>query len=93
MRGKKAVVNDNSVTIDTTSEYWVYTWDLHNRLTKVEQFQSGELYNTVVSYTYDALNYRITRTGKDGTTHYAYGRNGALTYEKKLQKLNVHDII
>ncbi len=37
-----------------------------------------------VSYAYDAQNHRVKREGKDGTTVYAYGRNGALTYQKNL---------
>ncbi|SEQ92836.1 RHS repeat-associated core domain-containing protein, partial [Treponema bryantii] len=41
-----------------------------------------------VEYTYDANNHRIERISKTNsvaeTTQYAYGRNGALTYQKKI---------
>jgi hypothetical protein len=71
------------VTIDTTAEYWTYTWDLHNRLTAVQQHNAPDAGTCAdVSYTYDALNYRIERTSSDGTTVYAYGRSGAITYQK-----------
>ncbi|SEQ14377.1 RHS repeat-associated core domain-containing protein, partial [Treponema bryantii] len=43
--------------------------------------------NVCVEYTYDANNHRIERISKTNsvaeTTQYAYGRNGALTYQKK----------
>jgi len=35
----------------------------------------------LVAYTYDAENFRVQRTGTDGTTLYAYDRNAALTYQ------------
>jgi uncharacterized protein RhaS with RHS repeats len=80
-RGKSATVSGNNVVIDTTAEYWTYTWDLHNRLSAVKQYNAPDSRTCAdVSYTYDALNYRIERTGSDGTTVYAYGRSGALTY-------------
>ena len=82
-RGKVAAVSGNNVVIDTTAEYWTYTWDLHNRLTAVKQYNAPDKGTCVsVAYTYDALNYRIERMGSDGTTVYAYGRSGALTYQK-----------
>jgi RHS repeat-associated protein len=82
-RGKSAAVSGNNVTIDTAAEYWTYTWDLHNRLTAVKQYNAPDNGTCAsVSYTYDALNYRIERTGSDGTTVYAYGRSGAVTYQK-----------
>lgn len=65
-------------------ESWSYTWDLHNRLIKVEQKDPEDKGTPVkVSYEYDGLNYRITRTGTDGKkTKYAYGRNGAVIVER-----------
>jgi len=84
MKGKVAVVTDNDVKIDQSKEYWAYTWDLHNRLTNVRQFNgSGNPFKAVnVSYTYDAQNYRIKRTSGADVTLYAYGRQGAVTYLK-----------
>jgi RHS repeat-associated protein len=36
----------------------------------------------IASYAYDALNFRIRRSDKDGNkSYYAYGRQGALTYQ------------
>jgi len=64
---------------DTAQEYWVYTWDLHNRLIAVSK--NGQ---QVVSYTYDAENFRVQRIGTDGTTVYGYDRNAALAYQKNL---------
>ncbi|HUW44694.1 MAG TPA: hypothetical protein VMW50_02750, partial [Dehalococcoidia bacterium] len=64
---------------DTSQEYWVYTWDLHNRLVNVAK--NGQ---QLVAYTYDAENFRVQRVGKDGTTVYAYDRDAALAYEKNL---------
>jgi RHS repeat-associated protein len=82
-RGKAASVSGNNVTIDTTAEYWTYAWDLHNRLTAVKQYNADDNGTCAdVSYVYDALNYRIERAGSDGTTVYAYGRSGAITYQK-----------
>ncbi len=75
-KGKKATGSGNNIQIDTSEAYWIYTWDLHNRLIKVEQHNGIS-----VSYVYDAQNYRVKRTGKDGTTIYAYGRQGALAYQ------------
>lgn len=76
---------EGNVVIDKSYEYWEYTWDLNNRLTKVEQKKDeydDEL--VCVEYTYDALNFRISRKSTlEGTlTRYAYGRNGALSYEE-----------
>lgn len=64
---------------DTSQEYWQYGWDLYNRLIAVSK--NGE---RIVSYTYDAENFRVQRIGKDGTTVYGYDRNAALAYQKNL---------
>ena len=87
-RASKGVQNGNSVAVDKTCEYWEYTWDLWNRLVKVEQHNALDNARDVcVEYTYDALNYRIERVSRTGgaveKTQYAYGRNGAITYQKK----------
>ncbi len=87
-RASNAVYNKNKLTVDTNSEYWEYEWDYHNRLVKVQQFNAPDnSTNVFVEYTYDALNRRIERISKtkaeQGITQYAYGRNGALTYQKK----------
>ncbi len=69
---------------DKNKEYWTYEWDLWNRLVKVVQYNAPDNGECVeVSYEYDALNHRITRTSKGETTKYAYGRNGALAYQEK----------
>lgn len=65
--------------LNTTQEYWNYAWDAYNRLTAVTKNGAPE-----TSYVYDAENLRIQRVGKDGTTVYGHGRNGALTYTKNL---------
>jgi len=64
---------------DTSQEYWNYTWDLHNRLVSVAKDAQQ-----LVAYTYDAENFRVERTGPEGTTVYAYDRDAALAYEKNL---------
>ncbi|MBO5482364.1 MAG: hypothetical protein J5978_03460 [Spirochaetaceae bacterium] len=65
-------------------EYWTYEWDLWNRLVKVVQYNAPDNGECVeVSYEYDALNHRISRTTDSETTKYAYGRNGALAYQEK----------
>lgn len=64
-------------SLSTSGETWSYSWDLHNRLINVTRGP-----DLSVSYAYDALNYRVRRDGKDGTTVYAYGRSGALTYQR-----------
>ena len=59
----------NTVTINTTTEYWEYEWDYHNRLIKVQQFNAPDnASNVCVEYTYDALNRRIER--KEYRTYY-----------------------
>ena len=85
-RGKQSMI------IDETREYWQYTWDSYNRLIKAEQFNAPDnRQNVCVTYTYDALNHRIKResTAQNTTTLYAYGRNGALTYERKIYESGV----
>ena len=87
-RASNAVHNNNEVKLDKTCEYWEYTWDYHNRLIKVEQYNAPDnAQNVVVEYEYDALNRRIERTSRTKAeaevTQYAYGRNGAITYWKK----------
>ncbi len=90
-RARTATRNENTVTIDKNGEYWEYTWDYHNRLIKVEQYNAPDnAQNVVVEYEYDALNRRIERTSRtkeneEGAqvVQYAYGRNGAITYQKK----------
>jgi RHS repeat-associated protein len=72
-------VTDETIIIDTNKEYWEYGWDLHNRLISVKSSTGVS-----VTYTYDGLNYRVKRVSKDETTLYAYGRQGALTYQKNL---------
>ena len=65
-------------------EYWTYEWDLWNRLVKVVQYNAPDNGECVeVSYEYDVLNHRISRTTDSETTKYAYGRNGALAYQEK----------
>lgn len=76
---------EGNVVINTSDEYWTYEWDLYNRLVKVKQYNAPDGDSCKeVSYEYDALNFRTKRTSVlEGTvTEYAYGRNGALTYEK-----------
>ena len=69
---------------DKNKEYWTYEWDLWNRLVKVVQYNAPDNGECVeVSYEYDALNHRISRTTDSETTKYAYGRNGALAYQEK----------
>ncbi|MBO5482362.1 MAG: RHS repeat protein [Spirochaetaceae bacterium] len=69
---------------DKNKEYWTYEWDLWNRLVKVVQYNAPDNGECVeVSYEYDALNHRISRTSGTETTKYAYGRNGALAYQEK----------
>ena len=68
-----------SEPVDTTQEYWNYSWDLHNRLVNVTK--SGQ---QLVAYVYDAENFRVQRVGKNGTTVYAYDRSAALSYQNNL---------
>ena len=87
-RARNAEHNGNDVNIDKSDEYWEYEWDYHNRLVKVQQYNAPDnAANVCVEYTYDALNRRIERISLTNTepevTQYAYGRNGALAYQKK----------
>ena len=87
-RAMNAEHNGNVVNIDKSDEYWEYEWDYHNRLVKVQQFNAPDnAQNVKVEYTYDAMNRRIERISYTGETseltQYAYGRNGALTYQEK----------
>ena len=87
-RARNAEHNGNVVNIDKSDEYWEYEWDYHNRLVKVQQYNAPDnSSNVCVEYTYDALNRRIERISRTNTepevTQYAYGRNGALTYQEK----------
>ena len=87
-RARNAGHNGNVVNIDKSDEYWEYEWDYHNRLVKVQQYNAPDnSSNVCVEYTYDALNRRIERISRTNTepevTQYAYGRNGALAYQKK----------
>ena len=71
-----------------------YTWDYHNRLIKVEQYNVPDnAQNVKVEYTYDVINRRIERVSYTSETsakmQYAYGRNGALTYQKKTSSSSV----
>gem|GEM_PF-2248228 len=52
---------------------------MQNRIVKVASSTGVS-----VPYVYDAQNHRVKRMGKDGMTVYAYGRNGALAYQKNL---------
>ena len=88
-RARTATQKDNTVTLNKNFEYWEYTWDYHNRLVKVEQHNAPDnSQNVVVEYTYDAMNHRIERESRTKstveTTQYAYGRNGALIYQKQI---------
>jgi len=80
-KAKQATIDTSSrdFTVDTSQEYWNYTWDLHNRLASVSK--NGSL---LVSYAYDVDNLRVSRTKGTETTVYAYGRTGAITYQKNL---------
>ena len=80
-KAKQATIDPSSrdFTVDTSQEYWTYAWDLHNRLASV--FKNGTL---LVSYAYDVDNLRVSRTKGTETTVYAYGRTGAITYQKNL---------
>lgn len=58
-------------------------------MTKVEQHNAHDkASNIVVEYTYDAMNHRIEKISYTSETpvktQYAYGRSGALTYQKKI---------
>ena len=87
-RARNAEHNGNDVNIDKSDEYWEYEWDYHNRLVKVQQYNAPDnSSNVCVEYVYDAMNRRIERISYTGETseltQYAYGRNGALTYQEK----------
>ena len=87
-KGYKQKSDNDKVVIDETRENWKYTWDYHNRLVKVQQFNAPDnAQNVKVEYTYDVMNRRIERasyiSGTSVKTQYAYGRNGAMTYQKK----------
>ena len=88
-RARNAEHNGNEVTIDKNEEYWEYKWDYHNRLIEVQQFNAPEnSQNVLVKYEYDPLNRRIKKVSNKNNiqeeTLYAYGRNGAVTYQKKI---------
>lgn len=87
---KSKKLDDTGKKVDIALEYWSYTWDYHNRLINVQQFNPQDNDSPIhVAYEYDALNRRISRTSLTKETEakeetkYAYGRNGALLYEKK----------
>ena len=87
-RASRAELKNDKVTLDKTCEYWEYAWDYRNRLIKVRQFNAPDnSANVCVEYSYDAQNRRIERISRTEsepeTTRYAYGRNGALTYQEK----------
>ncbi len=93
-RARTATRNENTISIEKNGEYWEYTWDYHNRLIKVQQFNAPDnAQNVKVEYTYDVMNRRIEResytSGTSELTQYAYGRNGALTYQKKTEGSSV----
>jgi len=67
----------NHELVDTSQEYWNYTWDLHNRLVGVAK--NGV---QIVSYRYTAENFRVERRGSDGVTVYGYDLTGFLAYER-----------
>lgn len=87
----KALLSDTGSSTDPedrSQEYWNYSWDLYNRLVNVTK--NGV---QIVSYTYDAENFRVERVGKDGHTVYAYDRSGALCYEKNLTSGDSRSIV
>ena len=93
-RGYNENPDSGKVSIDKTKEYWTYTWDLWNRLIEVQQHNAlDNAENVHVEYTYDVFNHRIERVSTtkaaDEKTQYAYGRNGAITYQKKTSGTSV----
>ena len=73
--------NGNRISKEGNGEVWKYTWDLHNRLIKVEMETNGNKL-VEVSYKYDHENNKLTRENDGNVTYYMYDFEGKLLYEK-----------
>jgi RHS repeat-associated protein len=72
----------NMVTKSRTNESWTYVWDHRNRLTSVIHDGPGALGDYTVTYSYDTLNRRTTRSvGTSNAELYVYdGDNVVIDY-------------
>ena len=73
--------NGNRIAKVGNGEVWKYTWDLRNRLIKVEMETNGNKL-IEVSYKYDHENNKLTRECDGNVTYYMYDFEGKLLYEK-----------
>ena len=73
--------NGNRIAKVGNGETWKYTWDLRNRLIKVEMETNGNKL-VEVSYKYDHENNKLTRECDGNVTYYMYDLEGKLLYEK-----------
>lgn len=73
--------NGKRVSKIGNGETWNYTWDLCNRLIKVEMETNGNKL-VDVSYTYDYENHKLSRECDGNITYYMYDFEGKLLYEK-----------
>ncbi len=85
-KGTNYIVSDDSVTIARSGECWVYTYDLRNRLEKVEIWdETSQALTTRASYVYDTDGYRIEKRIGEGTdeviTNYVFDLSGNMIEE------------
>jgi RHS repeat-associated protein len=68
-------------TNSKTNEGWTYSYDLANRLTKVQhQVNATSGNNDVASYVYDIRNLRVAQTKAGVTTYYQYDQKGDILW-------------
>jgi len=64
--------NLSKKTDKTTGDYKVYTWDVWDRLTKVESFDSADVSLKKIEYSYGGLGRRLFKTVDGNTEKYLY---------------------
>ncbi len=88
-KGSVYTDDGNDLEISMEDEYWLYEYDLLNRLTKVYKWDkdvNGGVGDTVLvkSYRYNASGYRVVSTDADGvSTYYSFDINGRMVEKSR----------
>jgi RHS repeat-associated protein len=89
-KGTSFTQSGDQITIelpdDQSGEYWLYEWDLLNRLVKVETWDAQtQSLVTAAEYGYDINNYRIYKRDREGSSHYVFDQMGNRLEEHRIE--------
>ena len=86
-KGDTFTQEGDEITIQPEGDYYLYEYDLLNRLVSVSKPGENGGLEIAVSYRYNHNNLRVKRTDSEGTTRYVYDLDGNVLEEHKGDEL------